>query len=216
MGCIARLGCLVMIVLLGLAAWITRDRWTGYFHAGPPAAAAAPVHWERLTPAGVKRAQAALDSLRTLQGPVFQNVQPGDASAYVMRALFGRLPEAADSAEAAVVGDEFWVRAKVRARDLGGSNVLGSIAAALADRERLMLGGTFHVVRPGLTEYRVAEIAIGKIRVPGPVIPKLLERLAHGAHLDSVRADALPIPTPKYLVDIRVGDGRLTLYKGTP
>ncbi|MDE3054987.1 MAG: hypothetical protein KGJ70_13945, partial [Gemmatimonadota bacterium] len=82
--------------------------------------------------------------------------------------------------------------------------------------ERLMLGGTFHVVRPGLTEYRVTQIAIGKIRVPGPAIPKLLARMAHGARLDSARADALAIPTPKYLVDIRVGDGRLTLYKGTP
>lgn len=216
MGCIARLGCLVLIVLLGFAAWLTRDRWTGYFHAGPPAAAATPVHWEPLTPAGAKRAQAALDSLRTLQGPVFQNVRPGDASAYVMQALMGRLPEAADSVEAAVVGDEFWVRARVRARDLGGSDVLGSIAAVLADRERLMLGGTFHVVHPGLTEYRVTELAIGKMRVPGPVIPKLLARLARGAHLDSARGDALPIPTPKYLVDIRVGEGRLTLYKGMP
>jgi hypothetical protein len=42
----------------------------------------------------------------------------------------------------------------------------------------------------------------------------LLARIARGAGLDSVTANALPIPTPKYLVDIRVADGHLTLYKG--
>lgn len=216
MGCLARLGCLVMIVLLGIAAWLTRDRWTGYFHAGPPAVASAPVHWEPLTLAGVRRARAALDTLRTLQGPVFQNVAAGDASAYVLEALLGRMPDEADSAEAAVVGDELWIRARVRVRELGGSDVLGSIASALADRERLMLAGRFHVVKPGLTEYEVTQAAIGSIRLPGPVVPKLLARLAHGAHLDSVSARALAIPTPKYLVDIRVSEGHLTLYKGTP
>ncbi len=216
MGCLARLGCLVMIVLLGFVAWITRDRWTGYFHAGPPATATAPVHWEPLTLAGAKRAEAALDTLRTLQGPVFQNVAPGDASAYVVQVLVGRLPDESDSAEAAVVGDELWVRARVHVKALGGSNVLGSIAAALADRERLTLAGTFHVVKPGLTEYQVKQMAIGKVRVPGPIVPKVLARLSHGAHLDSVSADALAIPTPRYLVDIRVTEGHLTLYKGTP
>jgi hypothetical protein len=216
MGCFARLGCLVLIVLLGFAAWLTRDRWTGYFHAGPPATAQAPVHWQPLTAEGVRRAQAALDTLGRVQGPVFQNVAPGDASAYVLKALFGRLPNDADSAEAAVVGHELWVRARVRVRELGGSEVLGSIATALADRERLMLAGTFHVVHPGLIEYRVTQIALGSVKVPGPMMPKVLEHLARGAHLDSVRADAVAIPTPKYLVDIRVADGHLTLYKGLP
>ena len=216
MGCIARLGCLVMLVLLGFAAWLTRDRWMAAFHAGPTPAAGAPVRWEPLTPAGASRAQAALDSLGATRGPVFENVAAGDASAYVMQALFGRLPGAADSAEAAVVGNELWIRSKVRVRELGGSDVLGSIASVLADRERLMLAGTFHVVRPGLTEYRVTQIAVGSIRVPGPVISKVLARLTAGARGDSVSANAVAIRTPKSLVDVRAANGRLTLYKGLP
>lgn len=216
MGCIARLGCLVLLVLLGIGAWLTRDRWTGHFRSSPQPAAEAPIHWQPLTLMGARRAQAALDTLSRVQGPVFQNVAAGDASAYVMTALLGRVPEDADSAEAAVVGDELYVRASVRPRDLGGGDVLGPLAAMLGDRERLEVAGTFRVVRPGLTEYRVRRITFGALNVPGPVIPKLLARIARRGGADSVSADALPIPTPKYLVDVRVADGHLTLYKGLP
>lgn len=214
MGCIARLGCLVILVLLAILAWLTRDRWTGYLHTSPPPAVATRIDWEPLTAAGAQRAQAALDSLDQVKGPVFQNVAGGDASAYVMKALLGRLPANGDSAEAAVVGNELYVRAKVRLRDLGGSAVLGPLASLLNERERLQLGGTFRVVKPGLTEYQVRQIRLGKFGVPSAVIPKLLGHIAREAGLDSVAANALPIPTPKYLVDIRVANGHLTLYKG--
>ncbi|MDE3150712.1 MAG: hypothetical protein KGL93_00540 [Gemmatimonadota bacterium] len=215
MGCIARLGCLVILVLLGALAWLTRDRWTPYLHRGHPAVAEAPIHWQPLTPEGARRAQAALDTLSQVQGPVFQNVAAGDAAAYVMKALLGRMPQPADSAAAATRDGDLLVRADVALRDLGGTAVLGPLASMLGERERMEMAGTFRVVHPGLTEFRVTQVKLGRISVPGPVIPKLLARVARGAGLDSVRADALPIPTPKYMVDVRVADGHLTLYKGT-
>ena len=94
--------------------------------------------------------------------------------------------------------------------------MLGPLASMLGARERMLVVGTFHVVHPGLTEFQVRQIKFGTLSVPGPVIPKLLGRIAQRARLDSVRADALPIATPRYLVDIRVADGHLTLYKGMP
>ena len=214
MGCIARLGCLIILVLLAIGAWLTRDRWMRTLHLSPPAVAEAPIHWEPLSAEGAHRAQAALDSLRKVNGPVFQNVAPGDAAAYVVQTLLGRLPTPADSAAAAVVDDELYVRAKVKLRDLGGSAVLGPLASLLGEREAMQMAGTFHVVHPGLTEYRVTRIKLGRFDVPSAVIPRLLARVAHGAGLDSVQAEALPIPTPPYMVDIRVADGHLTLYKG--
>jgi hypothetical protein len=214
MGCIGRLGCLLILVLLGIGAWLTRDRWMSRLHLSPPAAAQAAVHWQPLTPEGAKRARAALDSLHTVNGPVFQNVAPGDAAAYVTQVLLGRMPDAADSAAAAVVGDELYVRARVKLRDLGGSAVLGPLARVLGEREPMQLAGTFHVVRPGLTEYRVTKIRLGPVTVPSAVIPKLLAQVARAAGLDSVHAQSLPIATPSYMADIRVADGHLTLYKG--
>ncbi len=214
MGCLARLGCLVILILLAIGAWLTRDRWMSSLHLSPPPVAEAPIDWQPLTVQGARRAQAALDSLRTVNGPVFQNVAAGDAAAYVMQALLGRMPAPADSAAAAVVHDELYVRASVKLRELGGSAVLGPLASMLGEREAMQMAGTFHVVRPGLTEFRVTKIKLGRFNVPSAVIPKLLARVARGAGLDSVQAQALPIPTPPYMVDIRVADGHLTLYKG--
>ncbi|HEY5220316.1 MAG TPA: hypothetical protein VIJ16_10940 [Gemmatimonadaceae bacterium] len=216
MGCFGRLGCLVLLVLLGVCAWLTRDRWTGHFHSSASPVAAAHIEWQPLTLMGARRAQAALDTLSDLKGPVFQNVAPGDASAYVMQALLGKLPSDADSAQAAVVGDELYVRAKVRLRELGGSDVLGPLAELLGDREQMQIAGTFHVVRPGLTEYEITQIKLHNLAVPSAVIRRLLARVNRGVHPDSLAANALPIPTPKYLVDIRVANGHLTLYKGLP
>lgn len=215
MGCLARLGCLVLLVLLGFVAWLTRDRWLPLFHPAPPAAEAR-VDWQPLTLMGARRAQAALDTLGELKGPVFQNVAPGDASAYVLQALLGALPEAADSAEAAVVGDQLLVRASVNLRALGGSAVLGPLASLLGDRERMQMAGTFHVIRPGLTEFQVRQLKLRNLAVPEAVIPKLIARLRKRAHSDSLSPNGLPIATPKYLVDIRITEGHLTLYKGLP
>ena len=52
MGCIARLGCLVVLVCLGVAAWFTRDKWMSKVTGSAPtttAVSTAPV-WEPLTP----------------------------------------------------------------------------------------------------------------------------------------------------------------------
>lgn len=214
MGCLARLGCLLILVLLGIGAWLTRDRWMGYVHLTPPAVSEAPVQWEPLTADGARRAQTAVENLRKVNGPVFQNVAPGDAAAYVMQTLMGRMPAPADSAAAAVVGREVYVRADVKLRELGGSAVLGPLASVLGERESMQVAGTFHVVHPGLTEYRVTQIRLGQVRVPSAIIPRLLARAAHAAGLDSVHAQTISIATPNSLADIRVADGHLTLYKG--
>ncbi|HVZ78837.1 MAG TPA: hypothetical protein VG818_12720 [Gemmatimonadaceae bacterium] len=217
MGCIARLGCLILLAILAVCAWFTRDHWMGYFtHATPHAATAEHVQWQPLTLMGATRARAALDTLSRLNGPVFQNVEPGDASAYVFQALLGTLPADADSAEAAVVGDRLLVRASVPIRDLRGSGALGPLASMLGERERLQLGGTFHVIRAGLTEFQVKEVKLHDLSLPAQFIPRLLGAILKGARPDGVSPDGIPIETPKYLADVRVANGRLTLYKGLP
>ena len=216
MGCLARAGCLVVLALLACVAWLTRDRWMGRLHLvrTPPAAERAT--WQPLTDAGARRAQAALDALASKSGPVFQNVSAGDASAYVFQALLGKLPGDADSAEATVIGDRLHVRAAVRVRELGGSAVLGPLAALVGERERMELGGTFHVIRPGLAEFEVKEARLRDLNIPPPIIGKLLAALARGARPAGLSGDGLPVPTPASLGDVRIANGRVTLYKGLP
>ena len=62
MGCIARLGCLVLLVILGIGAWLTRDRVDGRVPSPAPAVVAAPVRWKPLT-VGRAPGAATLDRL---------------------------------------------------------------------------------------------------------------------------------------------------------
>jgi hypothetical protein len=216
MGCIARLGCLAVLLLLGFGAWLTKDRWLSRFHPGSPPAAADHPTWQRLSAAGARRANSALESLSSRAGPVFQNVSAGDASAYVFDALLGKLPDDVDSAEAVVIGERLHVRAWVRLRDLGGSAVLGPLAAVLGERERLELAGTFHVIRPGLAEFEVKEAKLRDLTAPEGLIPKLLRAMTKGDRPAGLSEDGIVVHTPSFLGDVRIANGRVTLYKGQP
>jgi len=49
MGCIARLGCLILLVCLGIGAWFTRDKWLPRI-TGKPVVTRTASGWEPLTP----------------------------------------------------------------------------------------------------------------------------------------------------------------------
>lgn len=166
MGCIARLGCLLLLLCLLALAWLTRDRWLRVVHLGSSPATSGVV-WEPLTPQRAERARRALQRLGQPSGPVFTNLTGGEAASYVYRALANDAPRAADSAEAAVIGDRLYLRASTPVRELGGSAVLGPIASLLGDRERVQFGGTFSIVRPGWRSSRCRTSACATSRSRG-------------------------------------------------
>lgn len=211
MGCIARLGCLLVLCVLAIGAWLTRDRWLPLLH-GSHVSAASSV-WQPLTPAGAERARESVQALSRPTGPVFQNVQPGDLAAYVFQSLAHQIPQSADSAEAAVINGRMYVRAVIPVKDLGGAGALGPLSALVSDREQLTLGGTFEVIRPGLAEFHVQEISLRSLKVPGSLIPQLVKSLGKGARPAGVADDALPILAPAGLGDVRLANGKVTLYK---
>ena len=53
------------------------------------------------------------------------------------------------------------------------------------------------------------------VDVPPRLIPSLLDamRRAAQADADSLPTDVLPIPLPKVVADVRVANGKVTLYK---
>ena len=212
MGCIARLGCLVLLAILAVAAWFTRDRWMSHVSGNASAVSSAP-QWEPLTPQAGARGKRAIESLSSGGGPVFANLHAGEVASYVLQTVTRTIPANADSAEAAVIGDALYVRAVVPLRDIASSGVLGPLGALLGDRERLSLGGTFHVVRPGLSEFQIREIRLRDFSVPKGAIPRLVQALSHGKRPAGMADDALAVPTPPNLADVRIGNHRVTLYK---
>jgi hypothetical protein len=214
MGCIARLGCLVLLACLAVAGWLTRDRWMHKLTGGSATVSTAPV-WQSLSPAAGARGKRAIDDLSNSSGPVFKNLTASEVASYVFQTVARTIPASADSAEAAVIGDALYVRAVLPMREIAGSGVLGPLAGLMNDRERLQLGGTFHVIRPGLSEFEVREVKLRDFKVPSGAIPRLLQQISRGTRPEGVAANALPVTTPRSLADVRIANGQVTLYKAT-
>jgi hypothetical protein len=214
MGCIARLGCLILLVCLAVGAWLTREKWLPTITGKPAVTSTAP-GWESLTAEAGAAGKKKLEELAKPSGPVFTNLSATEVASYVFQTLTRTIPAQADSAEAAVIGDALFVRAVVPVREIAGTGVLGPLAGLLNDRERLQLGGTFHVIRPGLSEFEVREIKLRDFKVPTGAIPRLVRQLSHGERPVGVAPNALPVTTPRSLADVRIANGKVTLYKTT-
>lgn len=214
-GCMKRIGCLLLLVLLAAAAWLTRDRWYhgGRASSGADGPAATGVVWEPLTPEGAERARVAVTSLAQRSGPSFANTRPGDLAAYVFTGISKQLPPSAQDVRAAAIDDRLHVKALVKLSDFGGAKVLGPLAGLLSERDTVQFGGNFEVVRPGLAQFRVREIRLRQLALPTGAIPRLLAQIRRGARPPGIADDALPLEVPTYIGDVRVSQGKVTLYK---
>ena len=208
-----KIGCLVVLLLGALAGWMLRDR---FFTGARPVEVTAATDWESLTPAGAARMRVALTTLQRPDGPVFVSVRPADLASYIFQQLSKQLPPSADSVQVAALGDRMYIRASVKPSDFGGGDVLGPLAGFLSDRERMQFGGTFHVIKPGLAEFRVQDIRFREFPVPTGAIPRLLKRIEHGARPAGLDEDGLPLVVPSYIGDVRIEPGKITLYKNAP
>jgi len=216
MGCLSRIGCLVVIAVIAVVAWLTSDQWLPRITGHATTTTASGPVWEPITPQGAERTRQLLNRLSQPSGPVFGNVSGGDVASYVYQSLAKQLPPSAENIQAAVIGDRLYIRASVRLQDLGGTSVLGPIAGMLGDREQMQFGGTFHVIRPQLAEYQVKDIKVRDLSLPQPMIPRILRQTERGSRPEGLSADGLPLVVPKYLGDVRIANGRVTLYKTVP
>jgi hypothetical protein len=207
-----KLGCTALVFLAGaaVAIWLYLERP----RQAAETASTAPV-WEPVTPEGAERARAAVQLLSRPTGPVFTNITGADLAAYVFDELSKQLPPSAQQLEAAVIDDRLHVRALVKISDFGGSGALGPLAGMLGDREPVEFGGTLDLVRPGLAQYRVKVLRLRELSVPSRMIPRLLQRVARGSRPAGLAEDGLPLEVPSFIADVRIAQGRVTLYKST-
>lgn len=210
MGCLFRLGCLALLAIAALTGWIFRDRIMAIVRDEPPAVAAPT--WERLTPRGAERTRTALQQLSRRDGPVFASLSGGDVASYVFLELARVMPSLADSAQAAVIDDRLVIRGSVPLRELGGRAVLGPFAGLLGDREPVEIGGRLRVTAPGQGELVVTDMKIREFKLPEGIIPRLL-RQSGIERPAGMHENAIPVRLPQHVGDLRVADGRITLYK---
>ncbi len=209
-GCLRRIGCLVVLAIIAVCGWIFRDRWMPMVFGKPRPVTAT---WEGVTPERATKARDALQSLGQKSGPVFTNLKAADIAAVLLDGSAGTLPSSVQGAEATVEGDQVHLRATINLDDIKGLDILGPFGDFVGKRERFELGGTLGVVSSGVGEFRVESARIGDLPIPRQAIPKLLQRLQRGTRPPGLADNGVPFKLPAYVGDIRVGKGRVTLYK---
>lgn len=137
---------------------------------------------------------------------------PAQAVAYLILETAKQLPPSSTDVQAMVSGNQLRVRAVVPLRELGAERALGPLASMIGARDTVELAGTVDVVRPGLAQMHVVKAQIHDFTLPKSVLPKLVQQIRHDAP-DGIAPDAFPIPLPSYIGDIRIADGKVTLYK---
>jgi hypothetical protein len=207
-------------VVIACVLWVFRADWMPLVQrrvgrSAPTATTPRAETWESITPAGAARAREAVQKLGVRSGPVFANLTPGDLLSYVYQELEKQLPPSTQHIEAAAIGDQLWVRAEVKPSELGAA-ALGPLASILGEREPVRFGGTLDIVRPGLAEFRVESVRIRDLSIPKAMIPKLLQSGDPRARPKGIADDALPLPIPSYIADVRIRNGKITLYKAIP
>lgn len=211
--CLGRLGCLLLLVVAGALAFLTRERWTPrVLGRGEPT----PVTWESVNEPGAQAAGDAVASLGRRGGPAYITVSAAELAALMVRSTGYRLPSELDSVEAAIDSETVRVRALVTIDDLRGLDALGPLARMLDRQERIEFTGTLGVLRPGLGEFRVSSVKIADLSLPRAAIPKLLARLDRSVRPEGVSPDGIAITIPEYIGDIRIANGQVTLYRRTP
>jgi hypothetical protein len=217
-GFFRRIGCLILIILIIVGVWYwyaVENSPTGSNAPTTVGATATSVTtgWQPLTATDAERGRVAVQSLERQSGPVFANLSPAEAASYIFLVLAKQLPPSAKNAEAEIVGDRLFVRAEVELKDFGGSKNLGPLGMLLGERDSVLFGGTINMLKPGLGELLVQQLKLGRLDVPASLIPRLLSQMKRGKQVDGVSSNGLPMVMPAYISDVRISNGKITLYK---
>lgn len=212
-GCFRSVGCLVVILVLAVGAWVTRDRWR---HVIPGMEPTAEIAYVPVTEARRAQGRELVTSLGQRSGPVFVNLTAAEASALVLTDARQRLPAFVGGVDAAVVGDRLVLRSELDPAELKGMDGLGPLARMLESRQRVTLSGTLDIAEPGRALFTVQDVRVNDLAVPSPAIATLMRQLDRRERAPGTPDRAIGFDVPPYVGDVRVSKGRVTLYKNVP
>lgn len=215
--CLGRIGCGLLLVILGAVGWHYRNEWVPKAKeiVGSVMPDGLAAGWQPLTDEGAKRALTRIQRLSGDTGPAYVNVSPADFASYVLGTGLTQLAGIDSAPEALVQDRTLFLRTRVRMDELsfGGGEGLGAVAQLFDETEPLMIGGQLEAVRPGLAQYRLTEVVLKDLKIPRPALLSLVKRWGPAKRPEGVDKDALPVILPGYIADLRVRDDRITLYK---
>jgi len=215
MGCLramfARVGCLVVLVLLAVLGWIYREQVADVYRrlrGLPPPAEAAYV----APAASPAQAEAALDRLARRGGPAYVDLSAADVGALVVAALAraggGGERRVVDSVTVGLLEGEVRVRGSL---DMSGvpRNLLGPLQGAIGPREPVVIGGPLAVDSSGALVLRVTTLRVKDFPFPRSTIPALVRQL----RFPGARENLVPVPGLTGVGDVRVSAASVRFYR---
>ena len=212
MGCLTApfklLGCLVLLVALGLA-WLYRDRLE---HEAREVIdrvrAAAPAPAGRPGATALESANAKVDSLNGWRADSVV-LTPAEFASLVGSGMDRQLRGQLDSLRVELLDGEIRVSARLRTAALS-PELVGPLAGVLKPTEPVDAAGPLRVTGPGAGEWRVRTFRIGDFPVPDEMVPGLV-----GQALGDPGRTTVPVKVPEGVRAIRVRPGGAILYGAT-
>jgi hypothetical protein len=206
-GCLRRVGCLLLILILAGGAYYW---WT--VKVTRPGGTTTSGVWQPVTPADAAAGARGVASLQASTGKVFTNLTPAQAVAYLIEETSKQLPSSATDVQAMVSGDQLHVRAVLPLQELGGAKALGPLANMLGARDTVELAGRVDLLRAGMAQMHITKARVGSLNLPAAMIPRVVSQIRRESP-PGIAADALALPLPPYIGDVRIANGKVTLYK---
>lgn len=214
-GCLKQIGCLVVLVVLAVAGWFTRDMWWDRV-TGRNSTTSAEIVWTPISEAPASKARERVSALSKRGGAVYANLTPAEVASLLLAESGGKLPASVSDVEAAIVDDRISVRATVDLSDFKSAEGLGPLRELLTGSQRVTVTGTPLVAGEGQGRLRVHEVRIGDLPIPRALVSRVLSQVYRTNSSAGVGDEpSIDFPLPSYIGDMRVANGRLTLYKTT-
>src|SRR5438445_4299451 len=208
---IVRLGCAaVLICALALVWWFrapimqTFAHWFGRSTALPSVAdtaVGAP------TPRATASGKEKVGRLETNAGPDSVILTPNEVASLIGSGIDWSVRKMYDSLRVELQEGTLVLHARLDTRALP-PGTLGPFAGMFGPREPLRMAGTLAVERAGLARYRINEISLRGIDIPGPIVQTIARQLA-GASSDG----AIPLKVDPSISGVAVHPTGVVLYR---
>jgi len=208
MGCLRRLGCLVVLLAAVVAGFLYRDQLAALYRRVRGVAEPPPAVFVPPAPGAAAQAESLLVRMVGRGGPAYVDLSAAELAGLIERQMTVARARVLDSV-AVALGDQ---RVEVRGSlDVSAvpRRLLGPLAEALGRREPVVAGGTLGAAPGGRVVWTIDELKIRDFPFPRSVIPAIL----HVMNLTDGKAAAVPIPLPAGIGDVRVSRAGIRVYR---
>lgn len=207
-----RLGCLVIVLAAGLAAWWFREpllraasRWLGPHPTKLPSVADTGVGAP--TPKALSSTQTKLDRLKEAAGPDSVILSAKELASLIGSGIDWSVRKSFDSLRVELLEGTMAVDCRLDTRVIP-PDALGPLAGMLRPREPLRIAGPLTIERPGTALFTVEELSLRGFPFPGPLVKQLAQRMAGADSSGAVRLRVSPAFT-----DVAIHPTGVVLYR---